>query len=294
MKLAVVILNWNNAADTIACVRSVQAWVELAPAVFVVDNASAGEDIRQILAACPGVMVVENRVNGGFAGGCNLGIIAALDGGAEAVLLLNNDARLDEAGAARLMDLLAADPQIGVVGPGLWHGDQLLALGGLDLARSWATHARPDPLPSAPVDVAYVSGTVALIHRRLTRSVGLLDEAYFFSGEMADLCRRATDKGWRCVVDPTVRAQHNVDRSAPQRETIHAYYSLRNRFIFVRKRESTQRTWLLTVWTVRALHTLGDALVHGDFRRARVVWLALVHGLSGRVGDANRWLMVDG
>lgn len=294
MKLAVVILNWNQAGDTIACVRSVQAWTILAPAVFVVDNASAGDDIRQILAACPGAMVVENRVNGGFAGGCNLGMVAALDGGADAVLLLNNDARMDETGAARLMDLLAAYPQIGVVGPGLWHGDQLLDLGGLDLARSWATHARPDPLPSTPMDVAYVSGTAALIHRRLLSSVGLLDEAYFFSGEMADLCRRATDKGWRCVVDPGVRAQHNVDRSGPQRETIHTYYSLRNRFIFVRKRESTQRTWLLILWTGRALRTLGDALVHGDFRRMRIVWLALVHGLGGRGGDANRWLMVDG
>jgi len=293
MKLAVVILNWNQAEDTIACVRAVQAWPVLKPAIFVVDNASAGEDVRQVLAACPGARVVESRVNTGFAGGCNLGIVAALDEGAEAVLLLNNDARLDEAGMARLMDLLAGDAQIGIVGPGLWHGDQLLALGGLDLARSWITHARPDPLPSAPVDVAYVSGTAALIHRRLTNSVGLLDEAYFFSGEMADLCRRATDKGLRCVVDPAVKAQHDVGRSGPQRETIHTYYSLRNRFIFVRKRESAQRTRLLLLWTVRSLRTIMGALIHGDRRRVRVVWLALVHGLTGRTGDANRWLMID-
>lgn len=291
MKLAVVILNWNQAEDTIACVRAVQAWTILKPAIFVVDNASAGEDIRQILAACPGVMGVESRVNAGFAGGCNLGIIAAWDGGAEAVLLLNNDARLDEVGMARLMDLLADHAEIGMVGPGLWHGEQLLALGGLDLARSWATHARPHPLPTEPVDVAYVSGTAALIHRRLTRSVGLLDEAYFFSGEMADLCRRATDKGWRCVVDPTVKAQHDVGRSGPQRETIHTYYSLRNRFLYVRKRESTQLIRLLMLWTVRSLITWADALVHGDVRRARVVGLALVHGLTGRTGNGNRWLL---
>ena len=294
MKLAVVILNWNQAEDTIACVRSVQAWTGLAPSIFVVDNASAGNDIRQILAACSGAMGVESRVNRGFAGGCNLGIVAALEGGAEAVLLLNNDARLDEAGIGRLVDLLAGDAQIGIVGPGLWHGDQLLALGGLDLARSWTSHARPDPLPAGPVDVAYVPGTAVLIHRRLIRSVGLLDEAYFFSGEMADLCRRATDKGWRWVVDPTVKAQHDVARSGPQRETLHTYYSLRNRFLFVRKREPAQRTRLLLLWTARSVQTLGDALAHGDFRRAKVVGLALIHGLGGKVGDANRWVMGDG
>jgi len=293
MKLAVVILNWNGAADTIACAQSVVAWADLAPSIFVVDNASAGEDVARIRAACPHVQMVESRINRGFAGGCNLGMVAALDAGADAVLLLNNDARLDEAGMVRLMNLLAANTQIGIVGPGLWHGEKLLALGGLDLARSWATHARPDPLPSGPMDVAYVSGTVALIHRRLLSSVGLLDEDYFFSGEMADLCRRAADKGWRCVVDPDVRAQHDVDRSGPQRETVHTYYSLRNRFVYVRKRETSQSGRLLLLWTGRCLRTMGDALLHGNFRRTRVVGLALVHGLGGRVGDANQWLVVN-
>jgi len=272
----------------------VLAWGDLAAAVLVVDNGSVGQDVAQIRAAWPQATLIESRVNLGFGGGCNLGLAAALDAGADAVLLLNNDARLDRESVVRLRDLLAGDGQIGVVGPGLWHGDQLLALGGLDLARSWATHARPHPLPAGPVDAAYVSGTAALIHRRLLASVGLLDPDYFFSGEMADLCRRARDQGWRCVVDPLAKAQHDVARSAPQRETIHTYYSLRNRFLYVRKRERSQRTPLLLLWTARSIRAWADALRRGEFSRARVVGLALVHGLAGRVGEGNRWLMVDG
>ena len=52
MQLAVVILNWNAADDTAACLRSVRAWEATAlvsrPVIWVVDNGSRPPGIDPI------------------------------------------------------------------------------------------------------------------------------------------------------------------------------------------------------------------------------------------------------
>jgi len=50
MKLGVVILNWNAAEDTAACLRAVQGWrtmgLSVRPVLWVVDNGSRGAGRR--------------------------------------------------------------------------------------------------------------------------------------------------------------------------------------------------------------------------------------------------------
>src|SRR5262245_44872783 len=68
MQLSIVILNWNAAADTIRCVRSIMAWSQLKPAIWVVDNASSDSSAEIIASECPQVHVIRNSHNQGFAG----------------------------------------------------------------------------------------------------------------------------------------------------------------------------------------------------------------------------------
>jgi GT2 family glycosyltransferase len=104
---------------------------------------------------------------------------------------------------------------------------------------------------------------------------------------MADLCFRARRHGLRCVTDPAARCVHHLERSSPLRETLHVYYVLRNRFLYVRKHHPRQRVWLDGVWSCRAIYAAAAALVRGRPRRARAIALGLVHGLSGRFGGQN-------
>jgi len=288
MKLSVVILNWNAAKDTAACVRAIQAWDFPGgvgrPEVWVVDNGSGPPGIAPIRREFPEVHAIESPVNRGFAGGSNLGIRAALDGGSEAVLLLNNDAAVDAPSVAALLATLGSDPSIGVVGPTLWHREQCISVGGRNIARHANTHLRPRVPPAAPLDVDYVPGTVALVRREVFDRVGLLDEDYFFAGEMADLCRRARAAGFRSVTEPRARASHNLDRSARDRQTLHIYYIVRNRFLFVRKHVPRGRGWLYARWTARAALTALAAAARGRFARVRAVAHGVVDGLGGRVG----------
>ena len=103
------------------------------------------------------------------------------------------------------------------------------------------THLRLREPPTTLLDVDDVPGTVALVRRQVFERVGLLDEAYFFGGEMADLCHRARLCGFRSVTDPGARAQHDLDRSSETRQTLHRYYIVRNRFLFVRKHYPRRR-----------------------------------------------------
>jgi GT2 family glycosyltransferase len=289
VRLSVVILNWNAAEDTAACVRSVRAWESLGgpnrPAIWVVDNGSDPPGIAPIRREFPEVYALESLVNRGFGGGCNIGIRAALDHGSEAVLLLNNDASVDASSVAALLATLESDPSIGVVGPTLWHRERCISAGGRNVALYANTHLRPRVPPVAPLNVDYVPGTVALIRREVFNRVGLLDEDFFFSGEMADLCQRARARGLRSVTEPRARARHNLDRSARVRQTLHIYYIVRNRFLFVRKHLPRRRAWLYARWVARAALTALVAVARGRPQRAGAVARGVLDGLRGRFGE---------
>ena len=291
MNLSVVILNWNAAEDTNACIRSVKAWsIETSlrqPNIWVVDNASQEPGLEEMKQGHPEVRFLSSHVNRGFAGGNNLGIVAAMEFGSDAIVLVNNDATVKGPSISSMLKTLASDPLIGVTGPTLWHGERLVSVGGRDIARHSATHLRPKRPPDHLLDVDYVSGTVALVSRAVFEKVGLLDEDYFFSGEMADLCLRARQQGFRCVIDPQARAQHDLGRSSNIRETLHGYYIFRNRFLYIRKHYPRQKTWLYALWTARGTYSVMKAIARGNLRRAKIVALGVVDGLTARFGGQN-------
>jgi GT2 family glycosyltransferase len=298
VRLSVVVLNWNAAEDTAACVRSVRAWENhdglSRPAIWVVDNGSDPPGIAPIRREFPDAHLLEGPVNRGFAGGSNLGIRAALDHGSDAVLLLNNDASVDASSVAALLATLESDPSIGIVGPTLWYREQCVSAGGRNIARYANTHLRPHVPPVAPLDVDYVPGTVALIRREVFGRVGLLDEDFFFSGEMADLCHRARARDLRSVIEPRARARHDLDRSARARQTLHIYYIVRNRFLFVRKHLPRQQAWLYARWGARAALIALVAVARGRPRRAGAVARGVLDGLRGRFGEQRAPVVRDG
>lgn len=291
MRLAVVILNWNATEETKRCLLEVRRWGDSAGipprTIWVVDNASHEPGVKSLEREHPDVRFLMSPVNRGFAGGNNLGIVAAMEHGGDAIALLNNDATLDGRSVASMVSTLSSDSRIGVVGPVLSDGNPLLSLGGRDIAHHMGSHLRARDPPDRLLDVDYVPGTAVLIRRRTFEEIGLLDEDYFFSGEMADLCRRARRQGLRCVTDPGARASHDLRRSSELRETLHAYYALRNRFLYVRKHHPKRRGRLYLTWSLRAAFAVTAALARSRPGRARAMTLGVFDGLRGRFGGQN-------
>jgi len=294
MQIAVIILNWNAAADTIRCVRQFDGWQRIQPQLWVVDNASHDSSAIAIARACPHVHLLRNAINLGFAGGTNRGLAAALAAGDAPVLLLNNDALVDENALAQLVQTLTQDPSIGMVGPLLYHAEgreQLIAAG--SHSPVWRLHNQITTIPAGeqvyPVD--YISGSVALVQAAALRATGLLDEDYFFYTEVADWCRRARAHGYRTIVDTQARAYHNLDRSSTLRNSLYVYYIIRNRFVYIRKAYGTfaglVRLPLYAFWAIYSLLLAIQLRGQGNRARARAVQLGVIDGLRGRTGGQN-------
>jgi GT2 family glycosyltransferase len=289
MELAIIILNWNAAADTLRCVRQIAAWERLKPVIWVVDNASTDGSVEIIARECPDVHLVRNPTNLGFAGGNNRGVVSALAARDAPILLLNNDAVLEEADAIRLLESLQADKNIGFIGPLLYDAgqkDRLLAAGGGSPVKYHHSHFHKFN-PATPVfKVTYVPGTVILGRAEVFRSVGLLDEAYFFSAEVADMCIRASQRGYLSVIDSRARAYHALDRSSSLRDTLYTYYIIRNRFRLMRKHHRWN-VLLFSFWTLYSVALALKLYLSGQGHTARAVELGLLDGLQGRFGGQN-------
>ena len=119
---AAVVVNYEAGPLLVDCVRSLLADTSTGgpPAVVVVDNASSDDSVAALRAALPAVRVLEAGTNLGYAGAANLGI-AGTD--TPVVAVCNPDLRVAPGTAAALVGRLAAEADLGAVGPAVLEPD---------------------------------------------------------------------------------------------------------------------------------------------------------------------------
>lgn len=297
MSVAIVLVNWRNERQTLRSAYLLHRWEQLRPHIVLIDNESTAATRTALSGALEVTELIYSPPNLGYAGGNNVGIKQALAAGCEYVLLLNSDADLTEESAGRLVQRLKERNEISILGPLLREtvnqSDQLL-IGGRDIALHPITRikARAGDIPKIPGyplhAVDYVPGTAFLARACIFRELGLLDEEFFFSGEIADFCKRAKDKGHKVFIDLEVEARHQPEKNAPSsRDTLYTYYSLRNRFLYVRKHNAARRHFYFAYWTMIAALMLLRALAQLRLAKARAIGLAVIHAHAGRFGNQN-------
>jgi GT2 family glycosyltransferase len=226
--LAVVFVNYRTPDDVSASIASVErTGGDVVAEVVVVDNASGDGSAALLRERHPGVQVVEEQENRGFAAGVNAGFAAS---SAPYVLVLNPDTEVRAGALAELRDHLRDAPAAGVAGPVLLDrgGDVRLdsykALPGL-----WSVfvgaffplgqalvgtrlhpelRARRDSAKGGPVP--RVCGSAMAIKREAYDETGPLDERYFLYFEEVDWQRRAAGRGWQIDVVPEARVLHAI------------------------------------------------------------------------------------
>ncbi len=298
MSVAVILVNWRNEKETAACARAVKSWQTLAPRLVVIDNESTDASRKTLTPVLAPDELFSSTANLGYGGGNNLGIKRALAMGAKYILLLNSDAEISESAAGRMIERLEANPNISILGPVIREtrndGATQRLIGGRDIARHPATRIAAQlrdlsSIPGYPLRRAdYVSGTVFLARSKVFEEVGILNEQYFFSGEIADFCRRAMDKEHGVYIDLEVEARHNVDEGSSRfRQTLHAYYDLRNRMLYVRNHHAAQQLKYFGWWGLVGAGQISNALLRANLRKTRALLFALADGYAGRYGNKN-------
>ncbi|HXW50910.1 MAG TPA: glycosyltransferase family 2 protein [Candidatus Acidoferrales bacterium] len=227
--VSVIIVSYNAAEELAAALRSVAALPEVRadPAfaeVIVSDNGSADDSVAQARAAFPGVRVIENGANLGFAKACNIGARAAT---APLLFFLNPDARAHAGVLRNAVDYFAAHPDVAMAGAKLLNADGSIAESCGEFDTWWQAFLRSSAWGELPMfrpqangyelrrwdyqgerDVDLVVGAAMFIRSSIFAELGGFDERFFLYHEEIDFAHRLHDRGLRVVYLPQCVVTH--------------------------------------------------------------------------------------
>lgn len=189
--------------------------------VIIVDNDSADGIFDKIKSDYPGFIFIGNKVNGGFANGCNLGSTIAKG---DFFLFLNPDTIASEKEVGKLLgrakenagNFIFSCRQVNENGKenrafGLFPGFGTLTGTGRAIYKI-LKKKRVDAKTKGKVNVIipdWVSGSVIMIKKEIFRNLGGFDEDFWMYYEDTDLCRRARDMKGGIAYYTDITIQHN-------------------------------------------------------------------------------------
>ncbi|GLQ92354.1 glycosyltransferase family 2 protein [Dyella acidisoli] len=256
LQLSVIIVSADSGPSLRDCVKSVLACT-IPLELLLIDNAST-DGIPQAIArareADPRFKVMYNHANLGFGPAVNR---AAAQARGENLLILNPDCLVDQTTLQRLLDIVATENKVGLVGavvcdangvpdPASFRRDPLLgrALATL-FKRNGGVNA--SSIPDHVVDAEAVSGAVMLMPQRVFESLHGFDEKYFLHCEDLDLCRRVRDAGWRVLLAGDVRVMHGKGGSSRHRPIFVSYHKHRGMWRWFRKFDRAAQNPLVAI-----------------------------------------------
>ncbi|MDQ1481024.1 MAG: hypothetical protein QOI44_1885 [Actinomycetota bacterium] len=293
---AAVVVVWRDAGNAVNAVASLRAMRPRPETIVcVVQEAKVPESWRAI--ESPVMRVIELTENHGFAHAANLGVEAAIEIGAEWILLLNDDAVVERSCLARCVDEAKSDPAIAAVGPAvvfedrpdtIWfaggrHSDEFLYTRHRGLGRT------VDELPGTS-DTEYIAGCCLLLRAAAWSKLGGFRDDFFLYYEDAEWCLRARNAGWRCRYVGEVLCRHRVSSSTQGGDRAlsptSAYYRSRNQLRFALetrtpRRRITRTAGVLLIWTPYLAWQLVRA---HDLQTTRASLRGLRDGFRGRMG----------
>jgi len=275
--IAVIIVNWNGVADTVACLKSLEK-VALGGntlLTIVVDNGSTNDSVSVIKKQFPKVTLIANSTNLGFTGGNNVGMKDAMEKGADLLWLLNNDTIVDKnvlsftksfddssVGAAGCKIYFAPDHEYhhgryteSQRGKVFWYAGGLV-----DWKNMYASHRGVDEVDHGQYDKSeetpFITGCSFVVRSEVVRKVGMLDDVYFLYLEDLDWNLRMQKAGWKTMYVPSSVVWHvNAGSSGRPGNPLHEYYFTRNRLLLGMRYAPLRTKFALVREAVRFLCT---------------------------------------
>jgi GT2 family glycosyltransferase/2-polyprenyl-3-methyl-5-hydroxy-6-metoxy-1,4-benzoquinol methylase len=285
--VSAIIIGYNRQGDLRLAIDALLA-SELRPQVVVVDNASA-DGSADVAESYPGVVVVRNSENLGFA--------AAVDQGLERaegryIALVNNDAVVAPDWTARLVEFLERHPDAAAAAGKIHHWDEQHPLGSRE--NGYYAYTRVDPMtgythavldaPDGVREVATLSGAAVMVRRAAIDDIGgpFLEPSFFLYYEETDFFARAIRRGWKLYYTGAPAAWHRLRGSSTS--WVYHHYMERNRLLYAFRNFSDRGArWAAAMTARQALRELTNVrnlwgLARGeDVPRARAAaWRWLV------------------
>ena len=244
--VSIVISTKNRLADLKECLNSISKLSYENYEIIINDNNSTDGTVSYIRSKYPSVNLIASKVDMGAAEGKNIGLRQA---SGDFVFFLDSDNTVRNDIVSQLLTPLLEDENNAVSGSKIYYSNdpsRIWSLGAeINMYTSKCTHIGGD-IDLGQFDVTYRGHfpCVYMIRKSVLDKVGEFDSDYFIMYEESDLQERIRKLGYNIILCSSAIAWHNIitisDNSNPLRKVglfskTRAYYSARNRIIFMKK-----------------------------------------------------------
>ncbi|PSL43740.1 hypothetical protein CLV51_10749 [Chitinophaga niastensis] len=239
--VSIVTVNYNTAAVTCELLTSIAKNSYSHLEVIVVDNASIEDPTAALLQAYPAAKVIRSEVNKGFAGGNNLGILAATG---SYIFLVNNDTEFTDGLIEGLLDIFSLHPDAGIVSPKFhyYFHPGTIEYAGYNAVDTFT--GRNSMIGCKETDKGqydqitstnYAHGGAMMIPVSILKEVGLMPEIYFLYYEEFDWCEQFKRKHYKIYYQYQSLIYHKESMTTGKNSPLKTYYLTRNRILFMRR-----------------------------------------------------------
>ncbi len=287
-KVVVVILNWNGGGLTARCLASLRQADYGSLECVVIDNGSTDGSPEGVAKLFPDVGMIRNSSNLGFAEGCNQGIAWGLDRGADYLLMLNNDTRVDSAMVSRMVTTAAEhQDRVAVIPKIYWEHDPSrlwFAVGRANLWTGVFTNVAYNHVDDGSFDfqqeAEFAVGCCILMPREIAQKVGGFDHAFFAYMEDVDWSLRCRSAGYALVFCPTAKLWHAVSATGKKRPASIRYLMTRNHLWTMRRHATApQLSCALLLMPLRSMWRIAGIALARDWESVPAEFKGLRDGL---------------
>ncbi len=278
--VSIVIVTWNCRKFAEECLDSLRAYYQNPQAeIIVVDNASSDGTPEFVRNSYPGVFLIQNESNLGFAKPNNIGIRKS---SGKYVCLINSDVRVLDGCIEKMLAYMEGNLRIGLLGPRMLGRDGKSYRSWMGAPTLWRMFCRalafdvlfPQSKLFAGLLVPYfnrdqiaevdvLNGWFWMTRREALKEVGLLDEALFVYGDDLDWSKRFHDAGWKVVYFPKAESFHYGGGSTARAPVGFSVEMQRANFQYWQKNygRTSQLAYLFIIWIHQVIRLVGYALV---------------------------------
>lgn len=235
--VSIIVINYNNAPDTMACLRALENQTYKCFKVVLIDNGSFDNSVLEIDDFLKGSRLsmitrfVGLGINRGFAGGNSEGLKYVTS---PYVALLNSDTVPDREWLGSLVTSIETHPDTGICASKLIVRDtEIIDSAGDGFSDALKGFKMGEGQSSSNFNnQEYIFGAcagAALYRRKMLEEIGFFDENFFLIHEDTDLNFRAQLAGWKVLYVPNAIVHHKVRSSIGVMSDLAIYHSLRNK-----------------------------------------------------------------
>lgn len=286
-RVSVIIPHWNGIDVLSECLESLQSVTYPNLEIVVVDNASSDGSPDWVKQHHPEVVLIENQINGGYAGGCNLG---AQKAAGEYLIFLNNDTVQQPGWIEPLIERFERDESIAAIQPKIlnyYERDRFDYAGGsggaLDILAFPFARGRVFLHQETDTDqyndarsVFWASGTACAVRKSTYKEAMGFDETFFAHMEEIDLCWRLHLMGYKIWVEPASVIYHKNAVSLPMQTYRKYYLNHRNSLVMLwANYKLPTAVYLFVLRLALEWIAFGYALVKRDWKHMRAIVASL-------------------